>query len=49
MIDKYWNREQVKMLQAIACIGVIIHHVTQKITIYGEIYIGGINIFNSLG
>lgn len=44
-----WNREQGKMLQAIACIGVILHHLTQVITEYGVMDKGPITILCSMG
>lgn len=44
-----WDRDQSKMLQAIACIGVILHHLTQDITSYGYIYRGPITILSSMG
>lgn len=44
-----WNREQGKMLQAIACIGVILHHLTQLITEYGVMDKGPITILCSMG
>ncbi len=44
-----WNRQQALMMQALACIGVVLHHVTQEITGYGVVYKGPITIFNSIG
>lgn len=44
-----WNRQQSLMLQALACIGVVLHHVTQEITGFGVINKGPITIFNSIG
>lgn len=43
------DRDQTKMLQAVACIGVIMHHVTQEITGFGWIYKGPITIMSSMG
>lgn len=34
-IKQSWGLEQGKMLQAIACIGVVIHHLAQQVTNYG--------------
>lgn len=44
-----WNRDQAKMIQAVACVGVILHHLTQSITSYGEAYRGPITILSSMG
>ncbi len=44
-----WSRQQALMMQALACIGVVLHHVTQEITGYGVVYKGPITIFNSIG
>ncbi len=44
-----WNRQQSLMIQALACIGVVLHHVTQEVTGYGVVYKGPITIFNSIG
>ncbi len=44
-----WNRQQSLMIQALACIGVVLHHVTQEITGFGVVYKGPITIFNSIG
>ena len=33
--DGFLSLEQTHMIQAFACIGVILHHVTQQITAYG--------------
>ncbi len=48
-IEEPWNRQQSLMLQAVACIGVVLHHVTQEITGYGVMDKGPITIFNSIG
>ena len=37
------------MLRAFACLGVILHHLTQIITSYGEINKGPITILSSMG
>lgn len=47
--EDYWSRKQFKMLQAMACIGVVLHHITQMITSYGEINKGPVTIFSSMG
>lgn len=48
-VEEPWNRQQSLMLQALACIGVVLHHVTQEVTGYGVIDKGPITIFNSIG
>ena len=45
----YISIEQSKMIQAIACISIIYHHITQKITGYGVVYKGPITIYNYIG
>ncbi len=40
---------QAKMIRASACVGVIIHHVTQQITGYGVTYKGPVTVFNDMG
>lgn len=47
--DNLWDRQQTKMLQAFACLAVIIHHVTQLITGYGVMDYGPITLFHSMG
>ncbi len=47
--DSAWDRGQTKMLQACACVLVILHHLTQDITSYGEVYKGPITILSSMG
>ncbi|MDO4189333.1 MAG: acyltransferase [Lachnospiraceae bacterium] len=44
-----WELSQAKMLQAVACLGVILHHLTQHISSYGSIYRGPITILSSMG
>lgn len=44
-----WGRPQAKMIQAAACIGVVMHHVTQEITGYGMIDKGPITVFSGIG
>ena len=41
--------EQTKMIQAGACVGIIIHHMTQQITFYGSGSHGPITIFAFMG
>ncbi len=45
----YISIEQSKMIQAIACISIIYHHITQKVTSYGAVYRGPITLFNFIG
>ncbi len=47
--EEPWNRQQALMLQAVACIGVVLHHVTQEVTGYGVVNKGPITIFNFIG
>ena len=47
--EEPWNRQQSLMIQALACIGVVLHHVTQEVTGYGVMDKGPITIFNSIG
>ena len=47
--DRLWDGEQAGMIKAFACIGVILHHVTQLVTVYGAVSFGPITLFNSLG
>ena len=44
-----WSRKQSKNLQGIACIMIIIHHMVQTMTNYGQKEQGPISCFNSLG
>ena len=44
-----WSRKQSKNLQGIACIMIIIHHMVQTMTNYGQTDQGPISCFNSLG
>lgn len=43
------SKKQTSNLQALSCIGVILHHLTQYYSSYGSSYIGPITIFNSMG
>ncbi len=47
--DLFLSLDQAKMIQGAACIGVILHHLTQQITSYGTFYKGPITIFNYMG
>ena len=47
--EEPWNRQQSLMIQALACIGVVLHHVTQVVTGYGVMDKGPITLFNSIG
>lgn len=47
--EKMWDRDQSKNIRAIACIGVILHHVTQLITDCGAAYSGPITVFSNMG
>jgi len=48
-VEEIWGRSQTKMIQAAACIGVVLHHLTQSITNYGQVYHGPITIFSFVG
>ncbi len=47
--SEYLNIEQTKMIQAAACIAIIIHHITQQITGFGAYDKGPVTIFNYVG
>lgn len=47
--ETVWSHKQAKSLQAITCIGVVLHHLTQSITNYGAINKGPITILSSMG
>jgi len=47
--EEPWSRQQALVIQALACIGVVLHHVTQEITGFGVVDKGPITIFNSIG
>ncbi len=40
---------QSKMIRAAACLFIILHHLVQKISVYGNIDRGPINVFNDMG
>ena len=48
-IQEPWSRQQSLMIQALSCIGVVLHHVTQEITGFGVVDKGIITVFNSIG
>ena len=41
--------EQTKMIQAGACVGIVLHHMTQEITFYGSNYRGPVTVFSFMG
>ena len=41
--------QQCMLIRASACIGVILHHLTQQVTGYGSVSVGPVTIFNYLG
>ena len=43
------DREQSGMIEAAACIGIILHHLAQQVTVYGTVYKGPVTWFNDLG
>ena len=45
----YLNLKQSKQIQVLACIGIMIHHVTQQITSYGNNPKGPITVFSYIG
>lgn len=47
--EDYLNLDQSKMMQAIACVCIILHHLTQQVTGYGVIEKGPITLFNYIG
>jgi len=47
--DDFLPISQTKRIQGLACIGVILHHLTQEITSYGQIDKGPITILASMG
>ena len=46
---EYLCLQQAKMIQASACVGIILHHVTQRVTTYGQLWRGPVTVFNYLG
>ena len=47
--DAIWDKNQAHMLQASACLFVVLHHLTQEISGYGSINVGPITILSSMG
>ena len=47
--EAYMEPDQTKMIQAAACIGVILHHLTQQVTGYGVVSQGPVTLFNYIG
>ena len=47
--DTFLNLAQSKNIQAFACIAIILHHITQQITVYGMRPKGPITLFNYIG
>ena len=48
-IEDPFSKNEAKMLQAIACIFVILHHLTQVITSYGDLNRGPITLLSQMG
>lgn len=47
--EGYLDLTQAKMIQGVACLGVILHHLTQQISGYGVITKGPLTVFNYAG
>lgn len=47
--EDMFSLNQAKMLQATACLFIVLHHLSQKISGYGDIYRGPITILSSMG
>lgn len=45
----YLNWDQMMALRTVACLSIILHHLTQRITNYGGIYKGPITLYNHIG
>lgn len=43
------SKKQSKMMQAIVCLFVVLHHLTQEISGYGDLYRGPVTILSSMG
>lgn len=48
-INESFSREQSRMLQAVSCLFIVLHHLTQIITSYGDLNRGPITILSSMG
>ena len=46
---EYLNMDQTRQIRAFACLSVILHHLTQRITSYGGIFKGPVTAFNYAG
>ncbi|MBE5829319.1 MAG: acyltransferase [Butyrivibrio sp.] len=47
--SEYLNWDQMMALRTVACLSIILHHLTQRITEYGRIGKGPITIYNYIG
>ncbi len=47
--NDFISLSQSKMIQASACVAIILHHITQNITGYGSLYKGPITMLNYMG
>ena len=47
--DAFLSLEQTHLIQAFACLGIVLHHVTQQITAYGVYNKGPVPLFNDIG
>lgn len=47
--EDFLSLKQSKILQGIAAMGIIFHHLSQQITTYGNVWKGPITIFSSMG
>nr|WP_297707836.1 acyltransferase family protein [uncultured Butyrivibrio sp.] len=45
----FLDADQTKSIQVFACIAIMIHHVTQQVTVYGSHNLGPITLFNYIG
>lgn len=47
--ESAWDKTETKYIQGIACLFVVLHHLTQSITSYGHIHKGPITVLSSMG
>ena len=47
--DDFISLKQSKMIQSSACVAIILHHVTQDVTVYGSAYKGPVTMLNYIG
>lgn len=47
--EDFLSLQQSKILQGIAAVGIVFHHLSQYITTYGNVWKGPITIFSSMG